>query len=279
MLKRRILTALCLLVPLLLVVFLLPSGYFAFVSGLIVLWAGWEWMQLVPVQSTYGQAGYLVILFFLLCWFDQLPLFSFLLIALIVWVWIAAAVVRYGRHGNDSMLGFQYPMVKKIVGLFLLCVCWEAINTLFQWLNGRFWLLFVLMIIWGMDTGAYFSGRLWGKRKLIPRVSPKKTWEGVWGGSVLVLVIIVMVFMGMYVRLQWYTIFPFIYFFALSLITVAFSVMGDLFESMLKRHLGIKDSGHLLPGHGGVLDRIDSVLAGIPIFVLGFYGFQSLMMQ
>jgi phosphatidate cytidylyltransferase len=137
--------------------------------------------------------------------------------------------------------------------------------------RGNRWLLMALMIVWAADSGAYFAGRKFGKHKLSPRISPNKTVEGLIGG----------VAAGMLVALL------FAWFFAdatikqlpaiavVAIWTILFSVVGDLFESLLKRHVGAKDSGALIPGHGGVLDRIDSVLAALPVFALGklLFGF------
>jgi phosphatidate cytidylyltransferase len=127
--------------------------------------------------------------------------------------------------------------------------------------QGAWLLLFVLAVIMAADVGAYFAGHRWGRLKLAPRISPGKTWEGVIGG----LALSALVAWGGAVLLGWpvFTVIP------LALGAAAFSVVGDLMESLLKRHSGLKDSGQILPGHGGVLDRIDSLTAGVPMFVLG----------
>ncbi|MDN8493205.1 CDP-archaeol synthase, partial [Acinetobacter baumannii] len=120
---------------------------------------------------------------------------------------------------------------------------------------------------WGADSGAYFVGRKFGKRKLAPTVSPNKSVEGLYGG-ILTTIIVMLVVQYQYLNLTWVQQLLFL---ILSLITVFGSVLGDLFESMIKRRAGIKDSGRVLPGHGGVLDRIDSLLAAAPIFATGMY--------
>ena len=127
--------------------------------------------------------------------------------------------------------------------------------------------MYVFLLVWGADSGAYFVGRKFGKKKLAPFVSPNKSVEGLYGG-IATTIVIMLVVQYFYLNL---TPFQIILFLILSIITVFASVLGDLFESMIKRRAGIKDSGRVLPGHGGVLDRIDSLLAAAPIFATGIY--------
>jgi phosphatidate cytidylyltransferase len=122
------------------------------------------------------------------------------------------------------------------------------------------WLIWVFMLAWGADIGAYFAGHAFGRRKLAPRVSPGKTWEGVIGGLALALAVCALG--AFWLTPGWVGWLPVI------VLLVAVSVFGDLFESVLKRATGVKDSGTLLPGHGGVLDRIDSLLAVLPVFAV-----------
>ena len=135
--------------------------------------------------------------------------------------------------------------------------------------NGHRWLLLALFLVWSADTGAYFAGRkfggkLFGRRKLAPRISPNKTIEGLLGGLLLSLVVAMV---GAPLAGATVDQLPAIALVALA--SISFSVVGDLFESLLKRHINVKDSGSLIPGHGGVLDRVDSVLAALPVFALG----------
>ena len=129
------------------------------------------------------------------------------------------------------------------------------------WGNG--W-MFLLMLIWVADIGAYFAGRRWGRRKLAPTISPGKTWEGVWGAAAAAAAFALVGAAVLGVGSRWPG------FVAVCMVTVVFSIVGDLFESMLKRQRGVKDSGSLVPGHGGVLDRLDSLLAAAPVFLLGW---------
>ena len=127
-------------------------------------------------------------------------------------------------------------------------------------------MIYLLTLVWVADIGAYFSGRRYGRHKLAPGISPGKTWEGVAGGLVLNALWISLVFL---LSDGWGI--SYLSFLVLGLITSAISVVGDLYESILKREAGLKDSGKLLPGHGGVLDRIDSIIAATPVFISGLY--------
>ena len=127
--------------------------------------------------------------------------------------------------------------------------------------------MYLFLLVWGADSGAYFVGRKFGQNKLAPTVSPNKSVEGLIGGIGLAIIIIIVVQVN-YLNL---TFAQHLLFLILSVVTVFASVLGDLFESMIKRRAGIKDSGRILPGHGGVLDRIDSLLAAAPIFAAGMY--------
>ena len=143
-----------------------------------------------------------------------------------------------------------------------------AVTAIFSvWDSSPWWLMYLFLLVWGADSGAYFVGRKLGKRKLAPHVSPNKSIEGLLGG-VFVSAVIIIVVEAVYLDL---TIAQHILFLILSIITVFSSVLGDLLESMIKRRAGIKDSGRILPGHGGVLDRIDSLIAAAPVFAVGMY--------
>jgi phosphatidate cytidylyltransferase len=147
-------------------------------------------------------------------------------------------------------------------GLIALVPTWVALTRMVElWPRGAQWALFVLVLAFAADTGAFFAGRAFGRVKLAPRVSPGKTWEGVLGGMALAAVV------GIF-GARWFGL-PAQSFLPLCLLSAAFSVVGDLTESMFKRAAGLKDSGTLFPGHGGMLDRIDSVLGATPILCVG----------
>lgn len=184
-------------------------------------------------------------------------------------LWWAASLVVWGLA-----LGWVkvYPTKEQWYGRRLafmgLVILISAITAMFWlWQRSPWWLLYVFLLVWCADSGAYFVGRKFGKKKLAPNVSPNKSLEGLGGGLALSL-LVAAVLMACYVDMLGIT---WVLFFGLSALTVLASVLGDLFESMLKRRAGIKDSGTILPGHGGVLDRIDSLLSAVPAFALGFW--------
>lgn len=267
MLKQRVITALVLLPIVLGAVFGLDRLPFAIVAGLFFAVAGWEWSALM------GKVG----LAFRLLWTVVLVLAmaaaefwqpAWLLNAMPVW-WLLALVLVVGYPGNA---GFWYrPWLMAPVGLLLLVPSWGAVVQLQAagalGLAGPYALLFILLWVWAADTGAYFAGRAMGKHKLAPLVSPGKTIEGLIGGVVLALLVVAGVFAAGLLEAN---LFPLM---AVALMTVLASALGDLFESMVKRQRGFKDSGTILPGHGGMLDRIDSVTAAMPIALAGFNWF------
>lgn len=165
----------------------------------------------------------------------------------------------------------QYPDKEKWYGRRLVymggVILTAAITAMYGlWQMSPWWLMYVFLLVWCADSGAYFVGRKLGKRKLAPNVSPNKSVEGLIGGLITAGVVAGVV--GHYLQLSGMALF---WFLGLSALTVGASVLGDLFESMLKRRAGIKDSGNILPGHGGVLDRIDSLLSATPVFAFGFW--------
>jgi phosphatidate cytidylyltransferase len=179
-------------------------------------------------------------------------------IATLFWLSAFFTVSRY------PLVGITSERLLPSIGVLLLISSTLAIYSL--WAKSPWWLMYLFALVWVADSGAYFSGKALGKHKLIPHVSPNKTIEGLVGGLVLTSCVIVTV--AYYRHLEGTNLASFI---LLSMLVVLASVLGDLFESLLKRKASIKDSGTLLPGHGGVLDRIDSLLAAAPIFALGFW--------
>lgn len=264
MLRARVITAIVLLPGLLALVWFAPSNIFAMAIGAVALIAAREWAQLAGVTAgaaTYGFMAAVAVLMLLLWFFPQWRA-AWVILALLWWVAALYCVVRYPAHGRI----WDRPLVLGGSGLLVLCATWLGIVALQA--RGPLVLLVLLFVVWAADVGAYFAGRAFGARKLAPRVSPGKSWEGVLGGLLLAIAI------GAAMR-AWTTSFASLpatlsYVQAIGTCTliVTVSILGDLTESMLKRQRGVKDSGTLLPGHGGVLDRIDSVLATAPLWAL-----------
>jgi phosphatidate cytidylyltransferase len=161
-------------------------------------------------------------------------------------------------------------VVRLLLGVVIIVPMWVGFVQLNSYpeLN-TYLILYVMFLIWGADVGAYFAGRAFGKNKLAPKVSPGKSWEGVYGGFAVTM--LMALGGGFWLQEKTYQTFDteqWITLFVITLIVTAVSVVGDLVESMVKRHRGIKDSSNLLPGHGGVRDRIDSMTSAIPVFAL-----------
>ena len=261
MLKQRIITALILLPVALCGFFLLEGIGFALFIGLVVTLGAWEWARLAGFEAQVARVGYAALVAGLLLLMYLLPgLAPWVLGAAIIW-WVVATylVLTFPR----SSVHWSSAASKLLIGLLVLLPAWQGLVYIKQSPSGNWLILAVMVLVWGADIGAYFSGKAFGKRKLAPQVSPGKSWEGVYGGLALSLVITAVV--GL-VR-DW-SAGQILLGLLGAAIVVFISVVGDLTESMFKRQSGIKDSSNLLPGHGGVLDRIDSLTAAIPVFAV-----------
>jgi phosphatidate cytidylyltransferase len=256
MLRQRIITALALAAVALLVIFLLPHSAMMVVLALLVIAGAWEWSAFPGFTSHSGRLAYVafVALGVAAVWFvgRNGAELDVVLYAAVVW-WLIALiwVVAVPGNVNGTSAG--------IAGLFVLVPAWLALVKLHE--HGPKLMFFLIVLVVAADVGAYFSGRRFGRNKLAPRVSPGKTWEGVYGGIIGAALVSVV---GAY----WFSV-PAAPFILLSLAAVVASIVGDLTESLFKRHAGVKDSGNILPGHGGVLDRVDSVTAAAPVFLIG----------
>lgn len=264
MLKYRLLTALIAIPLLFLAIWFLPPLYFAILMALFIAFSAWEWTNVMGFTAQYLRYVYVLLVLLGLYFVKALPILPILWLGFFIWVWAGFSVFRFNQ--GKTPFGFQRSEVQAVFGFFMLVSCWLALIDLRLGAGefGPIRLMLGLIIIFAADTGAYFSGRLWGKRHLAPRVSPKKTWEGLWGGLVLSLVVAVVptFFIPLQMKQR-------IAFWVIALLVAVFSVVGDLTISMLKRQGGLKDSGQLLPGHGGFLDRFDSIAAGILVYALG----------
>lgn len=269
MLWKRVITAIVLLPLLLLALFKLPATGIAVVIAAAVMLATWEMAALIGFSASWkrftyclgiglaGAAGSL----WVLRGGDIKPV---LVVALVWWVYAILHIVREdGSYGGI----FGNKPGRMVAGALIMVPTWLAFLFLFVADSAApKMLLYVLVLVWVADSFAYFTGRAWGKHKLAPAVSPGKSVEGVIGG--LSGVALVALLGGHY--LWGLAGQALILWLAVSLLTGAVSVAGDLIESIFKRRAGVKDSGHILPGHGGMFDRIDALTAAIPVFALGW---------
>ncbi len=267
MLIQRILTALVLAPLVVAAVLWLPAPAMAFLAALIFMLGFDEWVmlcgfrgKLVRAIIALGMAALFAALYLWHpAWLDPLLLGVGSLWWLLVLLWLrnisfAAAPTR------------QNGLIKLAAGVLTIVPAWAALLWLHAHSKYGIWLLIALLMVWGADIGAYFAGTLFGRRKLAPHISPGKTWAGVYGAlSVSLLVALVA---GLLLQLAWPTLIGLL---LLTLIAVAASIIGDLLESLAKRHALVKDSGALFPGHGGLMDRMDSVCALLPVFALGVW--------
>ena len=269
MLKHRIITAL-ILAPLALagIFGTEVQGFYWFV-GVIVAIAAWEWARISGYEAQSLRVSYAVYVAIWLIFVRYIPAAPILYIGLAWWVIAIILVMRY--PGTSRF--WRQRSVKLAIGLLVLIPFWKAMLTLReaemlvdQNLGVNLVILYALLVIWAADTGAYFAGRAFGKAKLAPAVSPGKSWAGAWGG--LACTIALAVFAALYLNLNAIELI------VITIITGILSIFGDLTESMFKREAGIKDSSSLLPGHGGVLDRIDSLTAAIPVLTALLYSAQ-----
>ncbi|MDN6319836.1 MAG: phosphatidate cytidylyltransferase [Marinobacter sp.] len=266
MLKTRIITAL-ILAPVAIggIFFLPPTGFALFTAAIIALGA-WEWANMSGLEQQPGRIGYAAAVAIILYSLVDVSAVVVLWLALLWWI-VCFLLVRSYPAGSER---WGSVPVRALMGLLVLVPAWVGLNHLraggFQFGDtdsNLLVILYVFCVVWVADIGAYFAGRAFGKAKLAPRVSPGKSWAGVWGGLVAVGVfaLAASVFVSASATEAVLLIVT-------SLVTGLVSVLGDLLESMLKRFRGIKDSSRLLPGHGGIMDRIDSLTAAAPVFAL-----------
>lgn len=287
MLWQRVITALVLLPLVLILVFRLPLEPFAIAIAMILVLGAREWGRFASKEKTaplLAMSGYLIAALLLwqlappfafwpslswpaLLWsVDDLPL---IVLGMAVLFWLCSPLLLW-LYPQRAGWWRQSIWLRQLLGILLLLALWIAlvslrkIGNLHDPLKGALIILYVLLLVWAADVGAYIAGKLFGKHKLAPSVSPGKTWQGFFGGLALALLIghFAAELFGIVSVNAWG-------FRALMFITIIASVVGDLIESLCKREAGIKDSGSIFPGHGGMLDRIDSLMAAAPVFALG----------
>jgi phosphatidate cytidylyltransferase len=256
-------------------ILLLPTSWLVMLAALVFLVGLWEWFKLAEIDDTLQRTVLLtanLLLMVLLVWAsrgstDLVPLRLMALVGA-AWWWLALLWLRFFHFASDHETWAR--VFKLAAGTLAVVPAWCALGLIHSSEpNGHIWLFVALAIVWAADSGAYFAGRHFGGRwfrgrKLAPRISPNKTLEGLLGGLAAGMLVA-----GVGALIAGVDVAQVPGVLLVAVFTVLFSVVGDLFESLLKRHVGAKDSGDVIPGHGGVLDRIDGVLAALPIFVLG----------
>lgn len=266
MLKTRLVSA-AIMVPLVVGgVLYLPTAGVALALALVMSIGLWEWGAMIPLGSMVARIAYPagVAALMALAWIAPLDrvLVPLLLLAVLWWLTALYWLVRPG-FGEQSTSAVR--ALKGCAGVLVMLPCWASFVSLHaREDHGPLITLALLVMVWLADSGAYFAGRRWGRTRLAPVISPGKTWEGVLGGLAASGVAVLLAGYWYSRSLEWtLTLAP------VALLAVMFSIVGDLLESLMKRQAGIKDSGSIIPGHGGVLDRIDSLTAAAPMFLAG----------
>ena len=261
MLKHRIITTFIMIALLLLFLFYATKPiYLIGLSGLLILVA-LEWYDLMHWQDRKWKWTYAVILlvgFFLSLLINSVYVF---IVSVILWLGALYLLWQFTRKKNYF---WSHTFAQACFGILIFIFFAHAMWYLLASADGAIWTLVFIAIIASFDSGAYFAGTYFGKRKLVAAISPGKTLEGVWGGLCVTLIIVIIISFILSLNFRQ----------TLGLVGIAglsalLSLVGDLFESAMKRQRGVKDSGKLLPGHGGILDRIDSHIAAAPLFCLG----------
>ncbi|QPK64319.1 phosphatidate cytidylyltransferase [Methylomonas sp. LL1] len=297
MLVQRILTASVLAAVVILAVFQLPSIYFSLFIAIVTLGGAWEWLSLTGVEKMSNKLLFLALLIFPMFGVTYWTVFLELLGEAMEWpevkdysdalewlviapvlFWILAMIVI--RQSAPQLLKMEFkPRLQAFLGWLVLLSAWMFLSKLRAY-YGPGMVLYFLILIWAADISAYFVGKAWGKDKLAPEISPGKTVQGMYGA--LSSAVICGIGFHIYGRLtsddsseaqdgmlRFLDELVFVDMLVLSVFTVLVSIYGDLFFSLIKRRSGVKDSGSLLPGHGGILDRVDSIIAAAPFFYAG----------
>ena len=259
MLGLRTLTAVVLGIAVLLGIFFLPLLVFNVFAALFMLMAAWEVAKMFWPSVLWQRLIFLTVVLLV----AVITGYYFAVLGIVIggiwWLFVPMLLVRFAKTDGLPKYGV---LTKYIVGLLVFVPFYLAL-LLSRIQFGPFYLLYILLLVWVNDIGAYFAGTFYGKTLLAPHISPKKTWEGLFGGLVLSMVVVICGGFLLNIHgIKWVS------WVVLSIVVSLWSVIGDLFESMLKRIAQVKDSGNLLPGHGGVYDRIDSLTAALPLFVV-----------
>lgn len=275
MLKQRVITAIILIVLIGSGIVLLPLMWLAAMFGLLVIISAWEWGAMSGLQSPFARSLYTVatmVLMLLTALYSQLLTSAILLDRLrdifgLAGLWWAVALL-WVRSYPASAVVWRSVGARMLMGFLTLIPAWLALVYLGSQQQGAALIFVLIVLVAAADIGAYFTGRAWGKAKLAPSVSPGKSWAGFWGGLTVStsLALLIWWFFGRDLPEQSELSIATVA--AIAIATALASVLGDLLESMVKRQQGLKDSGRILPGHGGMMDRLDSMTAAAPVFAL-----------
>ena len=275
--KQRVITAVILLIGLVVVTTQLPSFYFSVSIAAVILVAAWEWAGLVSPDKKISKIPYFVIIggmlvgsFFFLGIsphaqnIDDFWASFMLILGLLFWLLSPIILAGYPENNNN----WNEKSKITLMGVFALIPTFVGVVVLKYFLPSGYLVIALVILVAAVDVGAYFVGVNFGSRKLAANLSPKKSWEGVWGGALVCLLVALLFIWLMHRNLQPLSAIQIVALLALSMGVTFFSIVGDLIESMLKRNCGVKDSGTILPGHGGLLDRVDGLVAATPLFGL-----------
>lgn len=254
---KRLITTLILAPLILALIFYGPPLWLGVLAFGILLLCGSEWLHLIPLKNTLSK-GLFIVGLILMTGLSSYLFSYWLMFGLVVWIVNIVIILSY----PNSQPYWGSKRVVTFWGLLLLPLFLQSLIHLYDHDNGKLFLVYLLFLIWASDIGAYLTGKMWGKHKLIPRVSPGKSWEGLLGGVLLSGIVAT-------IACRYFVPNDLIHWYFLAFLTVIISIFGDLFISILKRRCQLKDTGTIIPGHGGILDRLDSLIAALPFFYYG----------
>jgi len=269
MLKQRLLTAMVLIPIVVVAILFLPTGIFQYLLAGIVGLAAYEWFSIIGFKTVTHQFFAFLSLLLATVLLSFLSVTGLQSLIIIAWLTITLFIGMYAHTALPTKVAavFKNSTAALVMAIFVLALFWHGGTQLHaSTLLGPQQLLYVMVLVWLADTGGYFAGKRWGKTPLAKAISPNKSWQGVGGavflGAIWAVIGFVSDLSGSLSLFNWLL---------LSAVSLAISISGDLFESLFKRCYGVKDSGNLLPGHGGMLDRIDSLIAAVPVFTAGLF--------
>jgi phosphatidate cytidylyltransferase len=272
MLKQRVITAVAMAALFLAAIFWLPLSALALVFAVVVALGGWEWAHLSGWEKPALRAIYPVLLLAIMAGLYYYcapaegpsrervqPLLG------MTCLWWSFALLWVKSYPSSAIL-WRSVAVRSLMGVLILAFAWLAAVFLLSHPRGGVLMVIMVLLVVAADVGAYFTGKSLGRHHMAPAVSPAKTWEGFWGGVASVVLVASIIWSLLPAR---YDHLSYIAILAIAVTTALASVVGDLTVSMVKRESGLKDSGSMLPGHGGLLDRLDSLCGAAPVFALG----------